>query len=209
MKKKSHNQQPPKQPLSEKLIAFFAGFFVCLVGCLMFSHFKQDPVPPFRPDEPEWLSWPPLDLKPNEEESQLILPFLQGRQALQNALEEWFRDNSQDVYSYVDLMVENSFPPLSVNIEELFKCKKSLNANSGECLNFPYHLYQIGCDSTGCFYFFARQHGTKRDSDADGEYFINATMDTNFRWDISCYSFINPKGAAEFCDYLRREWNLR
>ena len=143
MKKKSHNQQPPKQPLSEKLIAFFAGFFVCLVGCLMFSHFKQDPVPPFRPDEPEWLSWPPLDLKPNEEESQLILPFLQGRQALQNALEEWFRDNSQDVYSYVDLMVENSFPPLSVNIEELFKCKKEMN----EMYKKIYYLENKTCDT--------------------------------------------------------------
>ena len=190
------------ETLLKQVVAFVFGFLVCLAGCWMFSPSRHTKPTPSTDQEQEWVSWPSLELKPNEEEEQLILPFLKGRQTLQTALEDWFRDNSADIHTYVDFLEGNS--SLSVDIEELFECKKNTHS---ECLKFPYHLYQIGCESDGCFYFFSRQHG-KAGSTGDGEYFINAFMDEQFRWKINCYSFINPDGAADFCNYLERKWNL-
>ncbi len=188
------------------VVAFLGGVLVTTLTIGLIKYKTNSSLP--QVEKPEWASWPALELKPAEEEEQLILPFLKGRISLQKALEDWYRDNSKDLHSYVDFLGENPLPPLSVNIEELFECEKKVDSNGfGRCFKFPYHLYQIGCDPTGCAYFLARQHG-KNGEDGDGEYFINADMDEHFRWYISCYSFINPEGARNFCDYLKREWGL-
>ena len=181
----------------------FVVVFIALEQCNSAKH-----NPEVRFSEQAQSSCPPLELKSAEEEEQLILPFLKGRQTLQDALEKWFLDNSSDTHTYVDFLTDNSFPPLSINIERLFECEKKVdNYGYGECHGFPYELYQVGCDPTGCAYFLARQH-CKTGSFNESEYFINADMDEHFHWNIRCYSFINPEGAVSFCNYLKREWGL-